>query len=215
MDNLHALRKSYTSSGLNEHDLSPSPLENFRRWLQIAVDEAPEWFEPNAMTLSTADRNGNVSARIVLLKSLDDDRFAFFTNYDSKKGQQLAATGRASLVFFWPYLERQVRVEGQVTKTSRQMSQQYFYSRPRGSQISAAVSAQSAVVSGRLELEMLARELEDQLKGAEVPCPENWGGYSLNPDRIEFWQGRADRLHDRIEFELQPDGTWFRSRLAP
>ncbi len=215
MDNLHSLRKSYASSGLNEHDLSSSPLESFRRWLQIAVDEAPEWFEPNAMTLATSDREGNVSARIVLLKSLDDDQFSFFTNYDSKKGRQMAATQRASLVFFWPYLERQVRVEGQVIRTSREMSQQYFYSRPRGSQISAAVSAQSAVISGRLELDLLARDLEERLKGAEVPCPDNWGGYSLIPDRIEFWQGRADRLHDRIEFELQADGGWYRSRLAP
>lgn len=215
MDKFYDLRRDYSRHGLDEAEIGTDPIVAFRQWLKTAIDEAPEWFEPTAMSLATVDNQGGVSARIVLLKSLENGEFRFFSSYDSRKGQQLAANPAAALIFYWPYLERQVRVEGTVERTSRQISQEYFASRPRGSQIGASISQQSQVIASRQELERLAAELEAKLAGGEVPCPENWGGYLLRPKRIEFWQGRESRLHDRILFERNADGTWSRCRLAP
>jgi pyridoxamine 5'-phosphate oxidase len=215
MDKFYELRRSYSLHGLEDNDLVGDPVTEFRRWLQIAISEAPEWLEATAMTLATSDMQGAVSARIVLLKSLENDEFQFFTSYESRKGQQLAGNPHAALIFFWPHLERQVRIEGTVTRTTRAVSEAYFSSRPRGSQIGAAISRQSRNIASRSELESRATELEKQLAGAAVPCPETWGGYALLPRRIEFWQGRLNRLHDRILFERVENGSWARSRLAP
>jgi pyridoxamine 5'-phosphate oxidase len=173
-----------------------------------------DWFAPTAATRATSSADGHVTARIVLVKGVDQDGLLFFTNYDSPKGRQLTENPRAALVLYWPHLERQVRVEGRVGKISREASNEYFHSRPRGSQIGAVVSAQSQVIADRLVLEQRAAELEQQLAGAEVPLPDYWGGYRLEPDCLEFWQGRENRLHDRFRYRRQA-GLWLRERLAP
>jgi pyridoxamine 5'-phosphate oxidase len=212
---LESLRRQYLLSGLSESDLRPDPIEQFQDWLQIALDSAPaDWVEPYAATLATSDSKGRVSGRVVLLRDVDVRGFVFYTNYDSLKGRQLAENAQAALVFYWGYLERQVRVEGRVTKIDRQRAEDYFHRRPRGSQLSAAISPQSAVVTSRAALEQQAAELDARLGTAQVPLPDNWGGYCVQPQQIEFWQGRENRLHDRLQYELA-GGQWIVRRLAP
>ena len=210
-----AIRKEYENSGLNESEILNDPIGEFRKWMELAQDNSPgRWFETNAMALSTSDLNGNVTSRMVLLKEVRPEGFVFFTNYQSKKGQQILANPKVSLAFHWPYLGRQVRIQGTVTRTTRKVSESYFHSRPRGAQIGAAISGQSTRVDSRQELERLSEQLESQLDGQPVPCPEHWGGFLVSPLQIEFWQGRLDRLHDRIEFRKE-GGDWVASRLAP
>lgn len=209
------LRRQYTMGGLHESDLDADPIAQFHQWMKAALENSPaDWVEPYAMTLSTADPTGRVSSRIVLLRGADHGGFAFYTNYDSDKGQQLRANPQASLTFYWGYLERQVRIEGTVSRLERSRADAYFHNRPRGSQLSAAISPQSQPIGSRESLEQAVRELDTQLEGAEVPLPDNWGGYLLAPSRLEFWQGRENRLHDRLVYERVTDG-WILRRLAP
>ncbi|OON67656.1 pyridoxamine 5'-phosphate oxidase [Hymenobacter sp. CRA2] len=208
------LRKTYAQHELSESAADADALRQFRRWLDEALHAQVE--EPTAMTLSTVSAEGQPSARVVLLKGLPEDSgFLFFTNYDSRKGQELAAAPKAALTFFWPGLERQVRVEGVVEKAADATSTEYFQSRPRGSQIGAWASPQSQPISSREELEQREREVEQRFAAQDpLPRPPHWGGYVLHPTRVEFWQGRPSRLHDRLVYEK--DGTaWKRSRLAP
>ena len=198
--------------GLDEKTIDPDPIAQFQVWLNDAI--AAKLPLPEAMTLATATPEGKPSARMVLLKQVDDDGFVFFTNYNSMKAAQLEANPFAALVFYWARLDRQVRVEGSVVRTSEQESRDYFKTRPRESQIGAWASAQSEVISSRDVLEERAHDLEDLYCDREVDCPEHWGGYRLKPERIEFWKSRIGRLHDRILYERIPDG-WTITRLAP
>lgn len=206
------MNESY-SAGLDETLIDPDPIKQFQSWLNDAV--AAQLPLPEAMTLATASPDGRPSARMVLLKQVDQDGFVFFTNYRSAKARQLDANPYASLVFYWPQLERQVRVEGSVVRTSEEESQEYFRTRPRESQIGAWASAQSESISGRDVLEERARELEALYCERDVDCPEHWGGYRLKPERIEFWKGRVGRLHDRILYQHESGGVWTITRLAP
>ncbi|MFK7769779.1 MAG: pyridoxamine 5'-phosphate oxidase [Mariniblastus sp.] len=210
-----AIRKEYENEGINELELPDHPLELLRQWCDLAVEKSPgKWFEANAMSLATSDLDGNVSNRFVLLKGIEEDGIRFFTNYDSHKGQQLAANPKAAVAFHWPYMGRQIRIAGTTQKTSREVSESYFHSRPRGSQIGAAASLQSSVVASRKELDQQRKQLEEKYDGQPVPLPENWGGYLLSPVKIEFWQGRLDRLHDRVVYR-QSELGWNRTRLSP
>lgn len=210
-----ALRLNYTRGGLSEGDLLADPIEQFRLWLEGAV--SANLVEPNAMTLATADEEGRPSVRTVLLKGLDERGFRFFTNYRSKKGEDLGVQPQAALSFLWRELERQVNITGVVKKISREETAEYFHSRPYGSQIGAWVSeVQSGVIASRCELE----EREDALKmkyseGTEVPVPEFWGGYVLEPETLEFWQGRESRLHDRLRYRRASSADWVIERLSP
>lgn len=210
------MRLSYTLAGLAESDLAADPLQQFHTWFQQAgADEKPEWLEVNAMTLATADLSGRVTSRIVLLKGVEDGKFLFFTNYLSEKATQMAANPTVSLCFYWPHLQRQVRVNGTVTKTSRAASESYFATRPRGSRLGAILSKQSEIIDGRQYLEQQLRELETRYDGRDdIPCPEHWGGYAVDPTQIEFWQGRDSRLHDRLLYR-RIDQVWQIVRLSP
>ena len=210
---LAELRKDYSLAGLTEKDLAKDPFRQFEKWFEEA--QAAKVIEPNAMTLSTVDSRGHPSARIVLLKAIDGRGFVFFSNYESRKGRELAGNPRASLLFPWIALERQVIIEGPVTRVSREESETYFHSRPRASQLSAWVSQQSAIIPGRAVLEDSLKVLEKKYAGAEIPLPPNWGGYRVPPETIEFWQGRRSRLHDRLRFRREKDGSWSVERLAP
>lgn len=213
MIDIAALRRTYALQSLNESDVSVSPFEQFKHWFDEAVSS--QILEPNAMTLATVGANGRPSARIVLLKGFDERGFVFFTNYESRKGNEMAQYPNAALLFCWLELERQIRIEGKIEKISREDSEAYFVSRPKGSQIGAWVSPQSQVISDRSVLEKKQADLEEEYKDASVlPLPPNWGGYLLRPDYFEFWQGRESRLHDRIAYE-QADAAWTISRLAP
>lgn len=197
---------------LSEADLAADPLTQLERWLADAA--AAGQIEPTAMTLATATRDGAPSARMVLFKGLHDGGLTFYSNYDSRKGGELEKNPRAALVFWWDSLERSVRVEGRVAKLPEAMSMHYFHSRPRISQLSGAVSRQSRPVKDRATLEARYAALESKLAGADVPLPENWGGYLVRPERLEFWQGRRGRLHDRLVY--LPSGTsWRIERLEP
>ena len=202
-----------TQETLDEQLIDRDPIAQFQRWFADAV--AAAFPLPESMSLSTITSEGKPTARMVLLKKVDAQGFVFFTNYRSAKARELAANPNASLVFFWPQLERQVRVEGVVSKTSAAESREYFATRPRGSQIGAWASPQSDVIPGREVLEQRRAELEELYRDREIPWPEHWGGYCLKPERIEFWKGRRDRLHDRILYVRQSDGSWTIQRLAP
>jgi pyridoxamine 5'-phosphate oxidase len=205
------IRTEYKKQTLLETDVAKNPFEQFHIWFQQAVNSNVE--EVNAMTLATATAEGVPSARIVLLKDFTKDGFVFYTNYESQKGIELAENPRASLLFFYKELERQIRIVGLVRKIKPEMSDKYFYSRPIGSQIGAIASPQSKVIKNRAWLENKEEKVAAQPK--KIIRPEHWGGYILNPVSIEFWQGRPNRLHDRIQYTLQPTGKWKTVRLAP
>jgi len=210
-----AIRKEYENRGIDESDMTPNPFEVFKQWFELAVEKCPgRWIEPNVMALATSDGKGRVTNRYVLMKQVDGQAISFFTNYESAKGVQIEANSRVAVAFHWPYLGRQVRIEGTVEKTSRDVSQAYFHSRPRGSQLGAAVSRQSSHVASHKELEHARDALSAEYEGKEIPVPDSWGGYLLRPDYFEFWQGRLDRLHDRIEYVLKQD-AWEQGRLSP
>lgn len=199
--------------GLNEHEIERDPIKQFQLWFDEAI--AAKLPMPDAMSLATVTPDGRPTARMVLLKQVDAEGFVFFTNYNSNKAKQLEINPYAALVFYWPHLERQVRVEGKVSKTPAEESLAYFKTRPRDSQIGAWASPQSEVISAREVLEQRAHELAEQYCDRDIDCPAHWGGFRLAPDRIEFWKSRVGRLHDRILYELQPDETWTIKRLAP
>lgn len=199
--------------GLDENRIERDPIKQFQLWFDDAITAKLPM--PDAMSLATVTPDGRPTARMVLLKQVDAEGFVFFTNYLSSKSRQLEINPYAALVFYWPQLERQVRVEGKTAKTAAEESAAYFKTRPRESQIGAWASPQSEVISAREILEQRAHELAEQYCDREIDCPMHWGGYRLQPDRIEFWKGRVGRLHDRILYELQPDGSWTIKRLAP
>lgn len=231
------IRRDYTIGHLNRADLDANPLAQFDRWFADAAQAKTAGsrlrrfaigiyksfatlfgstnLEANAMALATVSADGKPSIRTVLLKGVDQRGFIFFTNYGSRKGQELAANPNASLVFYWPELERQVCVAGAVTKLPREESEKYFHSRPKLSQIAAVASRQSTPLPDRAALEQQMAQLDKQFADTEVPMPECWGGFVLAPERIEFWQGRASRLHDRFNYTRVADGSWTVDRLAP
>jgi pyridoxamine 5'-phosphate oxidase len=206
-------RKEHNRSSLNENDLDPDPICQFAIWFAEANQSGEP--ETNAMTLATATPDGRPSARMVLLRGADDRGFSFFTNYESRKARELEANPFAALVFFWHELERQVRIEGRVERVSDDESDRYFHSRPKGARIGAWASPQSEVVASREVLEARYLETEERHAGDVVPRPANWGGYRLVPSVIEFWQGRPNRLHDRLRYSRGSDGSWVIERLAP
>lgn len=209
------IRREYRLAGLRRADLAANPIAQFQKWLeQAAAALAQNEIDVTAVALATADKNGKSSSRIVLLKNLDERGFTFFTNYDSRKGRELSENPNAAMTFFWPELERQICVAGAVEKISREESENYFKSRPRGSQLSAWVSNQSDVVADRAALEIRWNEMEKKFP-AEIPLPQNWGGFVLKPERIEFWQGRPNRLHDRFQYTKLSGHSWRLERLAP
>ncbi len=230
------LRREYTLTSLRRADLDPDPIKQFEKWFaQVAgarmsgrlrrlciniyksvfMGQVSAPVDINAMTLATVDREGRPSARIVLLKGVDSRGFVFFTNYDSRKGFELAENPRAALVFYWPDQERQVCVAGDVARITEAESEAYFRSRPRGSRIAAWASRQSEVLPDRAALEAKWKEIENKYPGDDVPKPPFWGGYVLTPTRIEFWQGRPSRMHDRFRYTKQADNTWKIERLSP
>lgn len=205
------LRKDYMQGSLHENDAPKDPLVFFNLWFEQALHaELPE---PNAMTLSTVGLDGRPASRIVLIKGVEPEGFTFFTNYESRKGKELANNPNASLLFYWAELERQIRIEGVVHKVSPEKSDQYYHSRPLGSRLGAWASPQSQVLPNRQALEELVVHVQDE-KGENPDRPPHWGGYCLRPHYFEFWQGRRSRLHDRLAYSLQ-EGVWLRSRLAP
>jgi pyridoxamine 5'-phosphate oxidase len=206
------LRKEYSQASLSESDVCPNPVDQFKLWFEEAVKAAIP--EPNAMSLATVGNDGRPSSRIVLVKGFDHEGFTWYTNYASRKGRDLRANQRAALLFHWVELERQVRIEGSVERVSERDSDTYFESRPHGSRIGAIASDQSEKIAGREELE--ARfNLALRQHGEAPQRPAHWGGYRLRPSYVEFWQGRQSRLHDRIAYALEADGTWRRERLQP
>jgi len=209
---LQNLRQDYKSATLDESDVDNNPITQFKKWFDHAVDA--QIHEPNVMTLATADKSGRPDARIVLLKGIDDKGFRFFTNYLSAKGKELKRNPYAALVFFWPELERQVRIEGTVEKLDKETSEEYFKARPIASQIGAIASPQSQVIPNRSFLEEKFEDLRAKSGDKAIAKPAHWGGYVVKPTRIEFWQGRRSRLHDRVNFEWIKN-EWVKSRLAP
>lgn len=207
------LRKDYTLQDLSESEIDPNPFIQFKIWFDQAL--AAQLPEPNAMTIATATPDGSPSARMVLLKDFDERGFVFFTNYNSRKGQELAANPRASLVFWWAELERQVRILGTVEKISSAESDGYFEMRPANSRLGAWASNQSEVIASREFLEQRLQEWKSQYANQEVPRPPHWGGLRVIPTEIEFWQGRSSRLHDRLLYTRLDDGGWKIERLSP
>src|SRR4051812_6246037 len=207
------IRREYKLESLSETDVHPNAIEQFTRWWEEALKSKID--EVNAMTLATASRDGLPSARIVLLKGYDETGFVFYTNYNSFKGQQLAENPRGCLVFFWKELERQIRITGLIGKTTPAESDDYFNIRPEGSRLGAIASPQSQIIPDRESLQLKVDELRNKISSDVIKRPENWGGYRLMPAIIEFWQGRPNRLHDRIQYTLQDDGNWKIDRLAP
>lgn len=208
------MRRDYTRDGLSEAQAPLEPFVLFHQWFAEAVKTEQPPVEANAMTLATVDPQGQPHCRVLLLKALDERGFTFFTNYDSAKGDQLRTNPRAAMTFFWPTLERQVRIEGEVERVTVAESDAYFKVRPLGSWLGAWASPQSRVIDGRGELERLLAETERRFMDSAPHCPEHWGGYRLLPQRMEFWQGRPSRLHDRLNYRLE-SGKWLRERLAP
>jgi len=206
------LRKDYRLASLNEQDVANDPFEQFERWWNEVINGQLE--EPNAMTLATSTPDGHPSARIVLLKSFDKDGFSFFTNYESQKANEMAANPNVSLLFFWKELERQVRIVGTVSKTSAEISDEYYNSRPLGSRVGAIASPQSRVIMDRSILEENVRAVAERYVLEDPKRPDYWGGYIVKPVKIEFWQGRSSRLHDRLLYTLE-GGEWRIDRLAP
>lgn len=213
MSSIADIRRDYSLKTLNETEVNNDPFQQFSDWWQQAIESKID--EVNAMTLATASLEGVPSARIVLLKGYDKSGFVFYTNYDSAKGQELAENPRASLLFFWKELERQVRITGLVEKVSAAENDEYFLSRPTGSQIGAWASPQSHVIENRNWLENKVKELEAKFSSEQLTRPAHWGGYRVKPVIVEFWQGRSSRLHDRIQYTLQENNTWKIERLAP
>jgi len=213
MRNIGEIRKDYRLQSLNESEVAADPIEQFERWWDNALNSSIE--EINAMTLATANDKGIPSARIVLLKGYDENGFVFFTNYESQKGRELECNPVASLVFFWKELERQIRIDGIVEKVLPEKSDEYFASRPEGSKVGAWASHQSNIIMNRKALEKNAADAELRFAGKQVPRPPYWGGYLVKPFKMEFWQGRQDRLHDRILYSLEAPGSWKIERLSP
>jgi pyridoxamine 5'-phosphate oxidase len=233
--NISDIRRDYSHGDLSRDDLDANPIAQFQNWFARAAGENSGSYwrrvgialyklwhailgqtppDPSAMVLATVDKNGVPSSRTVLLKGVDKDGFTFFTNYDSRKGRELLENPGAALTFYWSGLERQVCVAGRVEKISQADSEKYFSSRPRGSQLAAWASNQSDIVADRAALETKWNEMAKKFPG-DVPLPPNWGGFILKPERIEFWQGRPSRLHDRFQYSKQPDGSWKLERVAP
>lgn len=213
---IHHLRRDYQYGSLTRETMPSEPMGLFQTWFQeLRAQDLPEWFEVNAMTLATHRPDGGAACRIVLLKEIEPDAFLFFTNYQSDKGQEIEHDARVALGFYWPILDRQVRIEGIATKTEPEISQRYFESRPRSSQLSANASPQSRPIQDESELQRLVEDLDRQLAGADVPRPSHWGGYRVRPESIEFWQGRPSRLHDRFRYTRQSQGGWHLERLGP
>ncbi len=207
------LRQEYALGALNEAEVNPDPLQQFQRWFGEAI--TAQLPEPNAMTLATADRTGRPYARVVLLKDCDADGFVFFTNYRSDKGRQLAESPHAALVFLWLELERQIRIEGAVSPIPGVESETYFRNRPRESRLGALASRRSQVVASRQILDERFQQLEAQYPDDNIPMPHHWGGYRVRPDMLEFWQGRHGRMHDRLRYRRQAEGSWLLERLEP
>ena len=207
------IRKDYKLKSFTEADALPDAITQFTNWWNDAL--ASEIDEVNAFTLATATKDGMPSARIVLLKGYDSNGFVFFTNYESNKGKALAVNPKACMVFFWKELERQVRIEGSIEKVSSAESDEYFFSRPVGSQVGAWASPQSAVINNRNVIEENVKKMEEKFDSTSITRPPHWGGYRLKPSLIEFWQGRPSRLHDRLQYTLQKNGDWKIERLAP
>jgi pyridoxamine 5'-phosphate oxidase len=213
MQNIADLRKEYSRATLDISNVLTDPVKQFEKWFDEAVQAGVT--EPNAMHLATVNEQGKPSSRIVLLKGIEEGRFIFYTNYQSKKGKELETNPACALTFFWPDIERQVRIEGIAGRVDQTTSDQYFQSRPRGSQIGAWASPQSSVIQDRIILEERASQIEKKFENNKVlPRPHQWGGYQVEPLLVEFWQGRASRLHDRIQF-VKADGLWKLHRLAP
>ena len=214
MENLHDKRKIYEKSQLLENQIKENPMEQFRNWF-LDASENPDVSEANAMAISTLEDDGCPRTRMVLLKSYTWEGFVFYTNYNSRKGKAIESNKKACLHFFWPTLERQIIIKADLERLPENLSDGYFHSRPKGSQLGAVVSPQSQVIPDRDFLENKLKELEKEFEHKEVPRPENWGGYLAKPYEIEFWQGSPNRLHDRIIYERQEDYNWQISRLAP
>lgn len=212
-ETIENLRQEYRAAKLDEKDVAPDPISQFSNWFSQALDA--NIFEPNAMTLATATSDGIPSARVMLMKGFEANGFIFYTNYLSRKGKELSKNPRASIVFFWAELERQVRIEGVVEKIGKEESTRYFHSRPKGSQIGALASQQSREIESRQVLEDNLKELEERFKDQEIPKPSHWGGYILKPQVVEFWQGGPGRLHDRVVYKRINNKNWKIVRLAP
>ncbi|HEV2805007.1 MAG TPA: pyridoxamine 5'-phosphate oxidase [Chthoniobacterales bacterium] len=210
---LSGLRHEYDAHGLRRADLHSDPIEQFRAWFAAAL--AADIRDVNAMSLATATVDGKPSVRIVLLKGVDSRGFSFFTNYDSEKGRDLEANPFAALCFYWVKLERQIRISGPVERTSREDSAAYFHSRPPGSRLGAWASRQSEPIDSRQILDARLAQMTERFEGGEIPLPPHWGGYRVLPERMEFWQGRPNRLHDRFRYSRQAGGGWQVDRLAP
>ena len=230
------LRREYSLTGMRRSDLEPDPIAQFKKWFDQAIGtrssgrvrsffiriykslllaSGTEPLDLTAMTLATTDQDGRPSARVVLLKGVDERGFVFFTNYESRKGRELTENPKAALVFYWPHQERQVCIAGTISRLPSEESDAYFHSRPPGSRLAAWASRQSRAVKGRPELEARWKEMEIKFTGQAIPRPPFWGGFLLAPDRVEFWQGRPNRLHDRFSYDRQTDKSWLIQRLSP
>jgi pyridoxamine 5'-phosphate oxidase len=213
LPDLRAIRTEYARAGLHERDLDPSPVKQIERWLRDAIEAGHP--EPTAMTIATAGADGVPSARVVLLKGFDERGLVFYSSYESDKARDLAENPRACAAFFWVLLERQIRVTGTVTRATREESDAYFRARPRESQLGAWASRQSAVIAGREELEAQVEVARARFGDGEIPCPPTWGGFRVALERVELWQGRPSRLHDRMRYTRDDGGDWTIERLAP